>query len=117
MANGDRAPNEILEADYAASTLPKANRGWNSMLEELSREGVERTGLTYALRPELKNLRPPTLFVWGDKDIEGPPSLAQEMAAIAPHARCEIIPDAGHLVWLDQPDRCIKLMLDFLKST
>ena len=114
MANGDRAPKEILEADYAASTLPEANRGWNSMLEELSRE---RTGLTYALRPELKHLKPPTLFVWGDKDFEGPPSLAQEMAAIAPHARCEIIPDAGHLVWLDQPDRCIKLMLDFLKST
>jgi pimeloyl-ACP methyl ester carboxylesterase len=116
MANGDRAPNEILEADYAASALPEANRGWNSMLEELSREGVERTGLTYALRPELKNLRPPALFIWGDKDIEGPPSLAQEMAAIAPHARCEIIPDAGHLVWLDQPDRCAKRMLDFLRS-
>jgi pimeloyl-ACP methyl ester carboxylesterase len=116
MANGDRAASEIVEADYAASVLPEANRGWNSMLEELSREGVERTGLTYALRPELKNLKPPTLFIWGDKDIEGPPSLAQEMAAIVPHARCEIMPDAGHLVWLDQPDRCTKLMLDFLRS-
>ena len=84
MANGDRVPHEILEADYAASSLPWAALSWNSMLEELGREGVDRTGLTYALRPELKNLRPPTLFIWGDKDIEGPPSLAEEMAALAP---------------------------------
>jgi pimeloyl-ACP methyl ester carboxylesterase len=116
MANGDRAPVEILEADYAARALPEAKRGWNSMLEELWREGAGSAGLTYALRPELKNLKPPTLFIWGDKDIEGPPSLAQEMASIAPHARCEIIPDAGHLVWLDQPDRCTKLMIEFLRS-
>jgi pimeloyl-ACP methyl ester carboxylesterase len=116
MANGDRAPNEVLEADYAASRLPGAALGWDSMLEELDREGIGRTGLTYALRPELRNLRPATLFIWGDKDFEGPPSLAQEMAALAPNARCEVVKDAGHLVWLDQPSRCLTLLSDFLKS-
>ena len=37
------------------------------------------------------------------------------MAALAPHARCEILADAGHIVWLDQPERCSKLTIDFLK--
>ena len=116
MANGDRAPREILDADSAASSLPGAALSWNTMLEELGREGVDRTGLTYALRPELQNLRPPTLFIWGDKDIEGPPSLAQEMAALAPSARCEVLADAGHLAWLDQPERCLNLVANFVKS-
>ena len=116
MANGDRVAPEILEADYAASRLPGAALGWNSMLEELGLEDADHTGLTYALRPELKNLRPPTLFIWGDKDIEGRPSLGQEMAAIAPHAQCEVVPEAGHLPWLDQPDRCATLVANFLRS-
>jgi len=107
MADGNRAPVEILDADFAASSLPGAALGWNSTLEELGTEGVDRNSLTYALRPELKNLQPPTRLIWGDKDIEGPPSLAQEMAALAPRARCEVVRDAGHLVWLDQTEHCL----------
>jgi pimeloyl-ACP methyl ester carboxylesterase len=113
MADASRAPVEILEADHAASKLPGASRGWNSMVEDCARDRIS----TYALRPELKNLKPPTLFIYGDKDMEGPTSLAWEMAELIPNGRCEIVADAGHLVWLDQPRVCAKLMLDFLKST
>ncbi len=112
MADADRVPNDILEADFAASKLPGANRAWNTMVEDVVREHIT----TYALRPELKNLKSPTLFAYGDKDMEGPPSLAHEMAELVPNARCEIVADAGHLVWLDQPRVCVKLLLDFLKS-
>lgn len=116
MADGARASREMLEADVAAQSLPGAALGWNSMLELGSREGWYDKGLTYSLRPELRRLKPPTLFLWGERDIEGPPSLAQEMAALAPNARCEVVPDSGHLIWLDQPGRCSKLVSDFLKS-
>ena len=68
------------------------------------------------LRPELKNLRAPTLFVWGGKDMK-PPRLGQEMAALAPHGRCEVVADAGRVVWFDQPEKCSKLTIDFLKSS
>jgi pimeloyl-ACP methyl ester carboxylesterase len=56
------------------------------------------------------------VFIYGDKDFEGPPSLGLEMAALMPHGRCEIISDAGHLVWLDQPNACMKIIKEFLKS-
>jgi pimeloyl-ACP methyl ester carboxylesterase len=115
-ANPDRVPAEIIDADFAASALPGAREAWNSMLEDVAREAGNRNGLAYALRPELKNLKPPTLFIYGDKDIEGPPPLAREMAGLVPNGRCEIVADAGHLVWLDQPRVCAKLLLDFLKS-
>jgi len=114
VANVDRVPQEVLMADYAGSVLPGAAQSWDTMLEEIGRE---RRGLTYALRPELKNLRPETLFIWGDKDTFGPPTLGQEMASLAPHARCEVIRGAGHLVWLDEPEQCAKLIISFLKRT
>jgi hypothetical protein len=52
------------------------------------------------LRPELKNLKPPTLFIYGDKGIEGPPSLAHEMADLAPNARS----GTGSMIafWIDK---------------
>ncbi len=74
-------------------------------------------GSEHYATPELKNLRPETLFIWGDKDAFGPPILGQEMAALAPHARCEVIRGAGHLVWLDEPEQCAKLVISFLKRT
>ena len=112
MSDANRAPAEVLEADLAASRIPRASRAWNSMVEDCIRERTT----TYALRPELKNLKTPAIFIYGEKDMEGPSSLAREMAALAPNAHCEIIPDAGHLVWLDQPGVCTRIMLKFLRS-
>jgi pimeloyl-ACP methyl ester carboxylesterase len=112
MADANRAPVELLEADFAASRIPGASRVFNSMVEDCSRERAT----TYALRPELKYLKPPTVFIYGEQDMEGPSSLAREMAAMVPNARCEIIPDAGHLVWLDQPNACMGIIKEFLRS-
>ena len=72
------------------------------------------TRLTRALRPELARLAPPTLLLWGDKDAFGAPQLGHEMAALMPHGRCEEVADAGHLPWLDQPDRCAEAITKFL---
>jgi pimeloyl-ACP methyl ester carboxylesterase len=112
VANVARVSSEMLEQDLAAAKLPGAALAWDSMREEFQRQKLS----TYNLRPELKELRAPTLFIWGDKERFGPPTLGQEMAAIAPHARCEVLPDAGHVAWLDQPERCAQLTIDFLKG-
>ena len=112
VANVDRVSTEIMEQDLAAARLPGAGLAWDSMREEFQRQKLS----TYSLRPELKELRPSTLFIWGDKERFGPPTLGQEMAAIAPHAHCEVVHDAGHVAWLDQPERCAQLTIDFLKG-
>jgi len=112
VANVDRVSPEMLEACTAGFRLPGAQLSWGTMLSALATPPA--SGLTYAMHPELKDLKAPTLFVWGDKDIE-PPQLGQEMVALAPQARCEIVADAGHIVWLDQPEQCSKLTIDFLK--
>ena len=111
VSDVNRVDTEMLKAEVAAARLPGVALAWNSMLEQIKNE---KRGLTHALRPELKNLKAKTLFIWGDKDYFGLPTLGQEMAAIAPNAYCEIIQDAGHMVWLDQPESCAQLTLDFL---
>jgi pimeloyl-ACP methyl ester carboxylesterase len=114
VAHLERVDPTLIEADNADANIPGYVDSWNSMLDELVSE--KDLGLSYGLRPELKNLRPSTLFIWGDKDFFGPPSEGREMAALAPHARCEVVSDAGHAVWIDQPERCTELVIDFLRS-
>jgi len=112
VADVSRVPEEFLAVDLAGRQLPGAADSWNTMIEKI---GKDKCG-AYSLRPELKGLRTPTLFVWGDKDRFGVPTLGEEMAKLAPKARCVVLRDAGHLPWLDRPDECNRLVLQFLKE-
>jgi len=105
-------PDELVEVALASRRLPGARVSWNTLIEKFLKD---KKG-AWHLRPELKNLRTPTLYIWGDKDQLGPPSLGEEMAKLAPNARCEVLRDAGHNPWLDHPDGCSRLVIDFLKD-
>jgi pimeloyl-ACP methyl ester carboxylesterase len=114
VAHVERVPLEVLQAVYAAENLPGYAQSTATMMEQIAHEGIP---LTYALRPELKNLKPETLFIWGDQDKLGSAMRGNEMASMIPHARCEVIKEAGHLPWLDQSELCIRLTRDFLRQS
>jgi pimeloyl-ACP methyl ester carboxylesterase len=102
----------MLEAVLASRKLPGAGNSWNSLRDRFLKE---KQG-TYHLRPELRNLRTPTLFIWGDKDSFAPPEFGEQMAKMAPRARCDVVRDAGHHVWVDQPKHAARLTMEFLKG-
>lgn len=52
----------------------------------------------------------PTLCVVGAQDGSTPPDLVAGMAALIPEARFEIIPDAGHIPCVEQPDALCSLL-------
>ena len=103
----------------AAAVIPGAMQSWITLVE--SAYALPGAGLisfsaplTYRLRPELPALRVPTLLLWGEKDALGSPRLGQQMAALMQNARCEVVPDAGHVVWLDQSTICAEKLKAFL---
>ncbi|MET7641817.1 alpha/beta hydrolase [Streptomyces sp. NPDC005438] len=54
--------------------------------------------------PELlSRIEAPSLIVLGDDDILLSPSRGHELAALFPKGRCEIMPNAGHVPFLDDP--------------
>lgn len=55
-----------------------------------------------------------TLIVAGSNDTRTPPRMADQAAALIPASQVRILPDAGHLVLLDQPRRVEALVLRFL---
>jgi len=72
------------------------------------REGSE------SLLPMLTDV--PTLIVVGEADVLTPPALARTMAKSIPGARLAIIPDAGHLPPLEQPEATTDRLKEFLRS-
>ena len=65
-------------------------------------------------RPLLPQVRCPMLVACGEADALTTPEHAREMAALAPHARLEIVPGAGHMLTLEQPERVNTLLLHWL---
>ena len=55
-------------------------------------------------RPLLTQISCPTQIIVGELDVPTPPSDAQLMADRIPHARLAVIPRAGHLSNLEQPE-------------
>lgn len=49
----------------------------------------------------LAGVRAPTLFLWGDRDPFGGPDDARAFVRRIPGAELQLVPGAGHAVWLD----------------
>ena len=53
----------------------------------------------------IQEIRLPTLVICGEKDTMTPLDLSQQLAALIPNARLEIIPKGSHMVMLEQPEK------------
>lgn len=73
-----------------------------------------RASAAFSRVDDLPNIRVPTLLVFGAEDPLTPPRVGEYMRERIPGARLEIIPDAGHMTNLEQPDAFNRLVLDFL---
>ena len=59
----------------------------------------------------------PMCVIWGDQDRVIPASHAERAADLAPNARVEILPNAGHFPHKDHPERFVKILHDFIRTT
>jgi pimeloyl-ACP methyl ester carboxylesterase len=119
VADPGRVSDTLMECFAAAGQLPGAVRSWTTMLEQVfvpTGMGLfaTRMTLTHALLPELDKLTAPTLFLWGDKDPLGTPDDGRRLVERMPRARLQVVRDASHLVWLDQPEVCAEAVAAFL---
>ena len=55
----------------------------------------------------------PTRVVVGEADVLTPPSEARAMAQAIPQATLHVIPGAGHLSNLEQPDAFNRILLEW----
>lgn len=64
----------------------------------------------------VERLDMPALIVWGAEDVFQRPDYGARLADAMPRARFELIPQAGHFLPEDEPERLARLLADFVKS-
>ena len=69
---------------------------------------------TFDLRGELRAIEAPTLVVVGDDDFTCGPACADAIVRELPDARLVTIPEAGHFVYVEQPEAFRAALTDFL---
>lgn len=67
--------------------------------------GVAQAIVAFDLAEAIGRIRCPTLVVTGANDEGSPLSMAQSIAEKIPGAKLEVLPDAAHLSFIEQPER------------
>jgi proline-specific peptidase len=74
----------------------------------------EEVFTTFDLRPELGRITAPTLVLTGEDDFICGPVCAQELADGVAGAQLVLLPDCGHFVFVEQPERFAAAVHGFL---
>ena len=65
---------------------------------------------------EYRAVRTPTLLISGESDRVMAPNVQKKIVSILPNSRFELVPDSGHVVYLEQPDLFWGRMREWLRQ-
>lgn len=109
-----------LLSPVALQTRPELVRQVRTRIERTQPHGIAGAQMAMAARsdsvPLLSQIACPTLIIMGELDGPTPPSEGKLMADAIPGARLTIIPQAGHLSNLEQPEAFNAAVMNFLQS-
>ncbi|ABW28585.1 alpha/beta fold hydrolase [Acaryochloris marina] len=71
---------------------------------------------TYDIRADLPQICAPTLVIGAEQDWICPPQFSEEIAQAIPKAKLGIIPNSGHSVRADAPEKLLELISNFVKG-
>src|SRR5262249_6567540 len=102
-------PSIQFERENYERVAPEPSQ-WSTLFEKSRR--IAWNGFT---RDELKSIQAPVLIAAGDHDVLVP--LVEhhlEMSRLIPNAQLAVIPDAGHFVLYEDPDKVLPIVANFL---
>ncbi len=102
---------------FGEEPAPEMRQLWDLSREMTARVSWKPYLHNRRLQPLLDGTSIPTLIVMGEQDRVVPLSVASQFLQALPNAQMEIVPDAGHLVELEQPEAVARLVLQHMKST
>ena len=104
--------------EYRASPAGRAfSASWRRLLGGVRGESLAAVAaglLGFDVTDALPAVTVPLLAVAGEDDPLAAPPLVEQVAALVPGARFEVVAGARHLVNLERPDRFNELLLDML---
>ena len=119
------APDELSALSYhnpaafridPATLSPEQVAAIAATFQTLAVYGREQGMADRKLRRRLARVTIPALVVWGESDRVVDPDYGRAYAQSFPNARFKLIPEAGHVPQIEQPERLLKLVWEFADS-
>lgn len=114
LAHALYADRGLAEAMLAVEPTPE-------QIDEMVTNSVATARLAWhprlfnpALRKWLRRVDKPTHILWGEEDGIIPAAYAAEFARLIDGAAATMVPDAGHMVHVEAPDRVASALEDFI---
>jgi 3-oxoadipate enol-lactonase len=109
-----------LISEYTRQHHPDVENRIRQMIYVATTQGIAAASRGMAQRADstglLASIACPTLVIVGEQDTLTPPTVAQEYASQIPGAQYAVIPQAGHLSNLEQPELFLQVVRGFLGS-
>jgi pimeloyl-ACP methyl ester carboxylesterase len=105
LLGGDPPEEAVaLLEEMAADVRPKSLETQLSVMAEADQRDL------------LPGIEVPALLVWGEQDARSPLSVARQFDRAIPDATLVLIPDAGHVSNLEQPERFNEAVREFCRA-
>lgn len=109
---------------YTADTLTKARAHFGSSDYNNAPEVMRKTlvnllnyDLTGIAGNTVKNIKCPTLLIWGDKDTATPLYMAHKLEELIPDTGLCVLKDTGHFSFIQKPYEAVAILKSFLSYT
>jgi len=110
-----------LISDYTRQQHPEVELRIRRMIDAATPPGIAAASRGMARRADstelLTNIVCPALVLVGEQDVLTPPSVAQEYARRIPGVQFTVLPQAGHLSNLEQPEAFLEVVRNFLLAS
>jgi pimeloyl-ACP methyl ester carboxylesterase len=110
-----------LISDDTRTHHPEVETAIRQMIYAATAQGIAAASRGMAQRSDSTDLLPtiscPTLVLVGENDPLTPPSVAQDYASHISGAQFTVLPSAGHLSNLEQPQAFLDAVYNFLRAT
>ena len=115
VVHPERVDDTLLDEDMAS--VHRNAESQLGLVLSFGEGGRSAARLRLILGERWDSLHVPTVFLWGEGDrFFGGPDKGEAVAARNPNLRVVRIPDAGHFVWIDDPDRVVRELERFLAT-
>jgi non-heme chloroperoxidase len=103
-------PQEFLDTAVSES-LKLPARVWRDYLEQAG------LSIDHDYVVELREIKAPTLILWGEQDALFPREEQERLAAAIPDATLKVYPETGHAVHWERPEQVVRDLEAFIKDT
>jgi len=108
-----------LISEYTRRHHPEVEARVRQLIDEATPQGIAAASRGMAQRADstelLGGITCPTLVIVGEQDALIPPAVTQDYASRIPGAQFAVIPQAGHLSNLEQPETFLQVIGGFLR--